>query len=394
MPQGRNPVADFIPVAMSAEMVLNPGGAYQYNGQDRVFPDIRMILWAGGSPFHHHQDLNRLRAAFQRPETVVVNEINWAATARHADIVLPVTAPEERRDFVAGKQDNCLIPSPAIAVPPGEARSEYDIYTGLPARLGLQRAFTDGKSEEDWLQDMWEQTRASAAGHGLELPDWQAFMAGGIIEIPDPAPDRVFLSEFRADPDANALATPSGRIELASEVIQGFGYGDCLGQAAWLPPRGIADGSQKTYPLALISGQPETRLHSQLDIGDASRARKIKGLEPVLIHPRDAAERGISDGAVVELFNACGRCLAGARVTGDVAPGCVFLWTGAWYDPDFCHPENRDRHGNPNVLTHDKRTSRLAQGPAAHSAFVEIAPLKGSAPDVMAHEPPEFFRSE
>jgi biotin/methionine sulfoxide reductase len=390
LPQGQNAVDDFIPVAMSAEMLLNPGGPYAYNGQTRSFPEIRMVWWAGGNPFHHHQDLNRLHEAFQRPETVVVNEMNWTATARHADIVLPVAAPEERNDFVVGKQENCLIPSPALVEPAGAARTEYDIYCDLAEKLGVRDAFCGGRTEEDWLRSMWSQTVQSAAGHGIDLPDWETFLAGDLIEIPDPAPDRVFLSEFRADPDTCPLPTPSGRIELFSDVIAGFGYDDCPGHPVWMPPRGISDGSFNRFPLALVSGQPATRLHSQLDNGDYSRSHKIKGREPVLIHPKDAEARGIVDGDLVELSNALGRCLAGARITDEVAQGVVFLWTGAWYDPDHDHPDHRDRHGNPNVLTHDLRTSRLSQGPASHSAFVEIARYEGPPCDVMAHEPPEF----
>ncbi|GAA6165494.1 molybdopterin guanine dinucleotide-containing S/N-oxide reductase [Pelagimonas sp. KU-00592-HH] len=390
LPQGRNPVDDFIPVAMITEMLEKPGARYEYNGETRRFPDARLVWWAGGNPFHHHQDLNRLHAAFQRPETVVVNEMNWTSSARHADIVLPIAAPEERSDFVVGKQENCLIPSPALMSPAGLARTEYDIFCDLADRLGTKDSFTEGRNEEEWLQAMWAQTVQSAAEHGVDLPDWDDFTAGDMIEVPDPAPDRVFLSEFRADPAANPLPTPSGKIELFSQVIAGFGYGDCPGHPVWMPPRGIADGSVDTYPLAMISGQPATRLHSQLDNGDFSRAHKVKGREPVLIHPKDAEARGIADGDLVELSNARGCCLAGARVTGDIARGVVFLWTGAWYDPDYNHPRHRDRHGNPNVLTHDNRTSRLAQGPAAHSAFVELRKYDGPPCDVMAHEPPSF----
>ena len=390
LPQGRNPVDDFIPVAMTTEMLENPGAPYDYNGETRHFPDARLVWWAGGNPFHHHQDLNRLHAAFQRPETVVVNEMNWTASARHADIVLPIAAPEERNDFVVGKQENCLIPSPALVEPAGSARTEYDIFTDLADRLGVQDSFTEGRNEEDWLRAMWAQTVQSAAGHGVELPDWDSFTIGDMIEFPDPAPDKVFLSEFRADPLTNPLPTPSGKIELFSQVIAGFGYGDCPGHPVWMPPRGIADGSAVSYPLAMISGQPATRLHSQLDNGDFSRAHKINGREPVLIHPQDAEARGIADGDLVELSNAQGVCLAGARITDDIARGVVFLWTGAWYDPDYDHPRHRDRHGNPNVLTHDQRTSRLSQGPAAHSTFVELCKHDGPLCDVMAHEPPVF----
>jgi biotin/methionine sulfoxide reductase len=70
--------------------------------------------------------------------------------------------------------------------------------------------------------------------------------------------------------------------------------------------------------------------------------------------------------------------------------GVVFLWTGAWYDPEFAHPQTRDRHGNPNVLTHDLRSSEWTQSPASHSALVEIRPLEGEAPPVQAFDPPAF----
>lgn len=388
LPQGRNPVADFIPVAMTSEMLLNPGGSYEYNGERRTFPDIRLVWWAGGNPFHHHQDLNRLRRAFQRPETIIVNEINWTSTARHADIVLPVAAPQERSDFGAGKSDNALVPMPRIVRPAGNAQVEFDIYAELARRLGTSEQHGEGLSADEWTRKLWNETRDTSARHGDSLPDWDSFLSGDIVPLSDPSPDQVFLAEFRADPQAHPLPTPSGRIELFSEKIASFGYDDCPGQATWLPPR--AHAQTDAPPLHLLSGQPETRLHSQLDNGAYSKSRKIKGREPVLIHPADAAERNIRDQDVVELFNQRGRCLAGAVLTEDILQGCLFLWTGAWYDPDFDAQDHRDRHGNPNVLTHDLRTSRLSQGSAAHSAMVDIRRFDGPVPPITAHDPPAF----
>ena len=159
LPQSTNPVADFIPVAMIADMLLKPGQDYLYNGQKRRFPDTKLLWWAGGNPFHHHQDLVRLHEAFQRPETIVVNELNWTATARHADIVLPVAAAQERTDFGAGKSDNALVPMPAHAAPPGEAKVEFDIYTELSRHLGTEAAFTEGRSSDAWLRQLWQDTQ-------------------------------------------------------------------------------------------------------------------------------------------------------------------------------------------------------------------------------------------
>ena len=392
LPQGKNPVDAFIPVAMVTEMLENPGGAFRCEGQDGVFPDARLVWWAGGNPFHHHQDLNRLRQAFQRPETVIVNELNWTATARHADIVLPVAAAQERLDFGAGRTDNILVPMPKLVDAPGDARIEYEIYSDLARLMGSFDAFTEGLSEAEWVERLYTETREIGARGGHHFPDWDRFIAGDIVELADPSPDQVFLAEYRADPDKFPRPTPSGRIELFSATVAGFDLPDCGGHATWIEPRDRADGLAQDYPLALISGQPKTRLHSQNDNGAYSLSHKIKGREPVVIHPSDAASRGIEDGDLVVLFNDRGRCLAGARVSDAVMQGAVFLWTGAWYDPDFDDPFHIDRHGNPNVLTHDARTSQFTQSPASHSALVQVARFDGVPPKVMAHEPPVFVK--
>ncbi|MEM9060974.1 MAG: molybdopterin-dependent oxidoreductase [Pseudomonadota bacterium] len=391
-PQGENPVGPFVPVAMIADMLLNPGASYDYNGRRQVFPDIRMVWWAGGNPFHHHQDLNRLRRAFQKPETIIVNEINWTATARHADIVLPVAAPPERTDFGAGTYDTALVPMPKAIEPAGEAHTEFDIYCALEARMSMGTAFSRGLSQDEWLGQMWIDLRERAAQGGITLPDWRSFLQGDALQIPDPSPDHVLLADFRQDPDRHPLPTPSGRIEIASDVIAGFRYEDCPGHAVWREPRDWAHRAD--YPIHLLSGQPATRLHSQFDNGSYSRSRKIQDREPILLNTEDAAARGIRDGDIVRVFNTRGACLAGAVVTDEILHGVAFLWTGAWYDPDLDDADQIERHGNPNVLTHDLRTSPLSQGPAAQSALVEISRLDGPVPPVEAFEPPELIRKQ
>ena len=103
--------------------------------------------------------------------------------------------------------------------------------------------------------------------------------------------------------------------------------------------------------------------------------------------PADAEARGITGGGVVRVFNDRGACLAGAVLSPAVAPGVVELATGAWYDPD---PDGTCRHGNPNVLTRDRGTSQLAQGPTAQTCLVEVEPYRGEPPPVAAFEPPEL----
>ena len=391
LPQGRNGVSNFIPVAMISEMLLNPGGAYPYSGQTRRFPDARLVWWAGGNPFHHHQDLGKLHQAFQIPETVIVNDLNWTSMARHADIVLPVAAAQEREDFGAGKSDNALVPMHKLIDPPGEARVEYEIYCDLAERMGVLEAFSEGRDASAWLERIWQETRVIASAHDISLPAWSDFMAGDLIKLPDPAPSQVFLAEFRADPVAHPLPTPSGKIEIFSQTISDYQLVDCPGHPTWLPPRDVDVGDGDLF---MLSGQPKTRLHSQLDNGTYSMSHKVAGREPIIIHPADAERFGVSHGDVVEVYNARGRCLAGAKVSDEILEGCVFLWTGAWWDPDFEAPQARDRHGNPNALTHDHRTSSLSQSTAAHSTRVSIRKFDGPLPRVTAHAPPRFVQTD
>jgi biotin/methionine sulfoxide reductase len=135
-----------------------------------------------------------------------------------------------------------------------------------------------------------------------------------------------------------------------------------------------------------MSNQPRTRLHSQLDCGQVSQGSKVAGREPMTIHPDDAAARGISSGDIVRVWNDRGACLAGAIVADHVMPGVIQLSTGAWYDPET--PGGLEVHGNPNVLTRDRGTSRLGQGPSAHSTLVEVAKLDGVVPDVTVMRAP------
>jgi biotin/methionine sulfoxide reductase len=139
----------------------------------------------------------------------------------------------------------------------------------------------------------------------------------------------------------------------------------------------------------MISNQPQTRLHGQMDDGRVSLESKVQGREPVALNRGDAEARGIEDGDIVRIFNDRGAVLAGAIVSDDVRPGVIRLSTGAWYDPAVRgEPGALEKHGNPNVLTPDRGTSKLAQGPIAHSALVEVELYDGEAPPVTAFEPP------
>ena len=368
-------------------MLLHPGAGYDYDGQRRRYPDVKLVYWSGGNPFHHHQDLARLREAFARPQTVVVHDPFWTATARHADIVLPSTMSVERDDIGAGSGDSTLFAMPQLTEPYAQARDDYATFAALAGRLQLAEAFTEDRTAGQWLRHLYEEWRSDLKTAGHEMPPFETFWESGWLEIPVPEPRQVLLSAFRRDPAGSPLRTPSGKIEIFSAAIDGFGYPDCPGHPVWLEPSEWLGGPPGRYRLQLVANQPRRRLHSQLDVGAYSQEGKICGREPVAMHPRDAAARGIADRSLVRVFNDRGSCLAGVTLTEDVRPGVAQLSTGAWYDPDpgdpsFC------RHGNPNVLTADRPSSALSQGTTGQLAMVEIEPYEATPPEVSVHRPP------
>jgi biotin/methionine sulfoxide reductase len=388
LPQGRNGASAFIPVARVADMLLNPGAAYDYNGQRLTYPDIRLVYWCGGNPFHHHQDLARLREAFARPDTVVVHDPFWTATARHADFVLPTTMSIERDDYGSGQNDRMFFPMPALTRPHGEARDDYAIFAGLAERLGAGKDFTEGRTAMDWLRHLYEEWRGNLAERGRAVPGFDEFWAGDGLELPVASKPQVAFADFRADPEGHPLTTPTGKIEIFSATIDSFGYPDCPGHPVWLEPdEWLGSSAARRFGLQLVANQPRSRLHSQLDVGAHSQSVKIAGREPVRLNPDDAAARGLHDGDLVRIFNDRGACLAGLAVDEAVRPGVAQLSTGAWYDPDpavpgFC------RHGNPNVLTADRPSSTLSQGCTGQLALVEIEPYHGVPPELSVTQPP------
>jgi biotin/methionine sulfoxide reductase len=391
LPQGKNDVDAYIPVAHITRMLENPGGAFDYNGDRRTFPDIDLVYWAGGNPFHHHQDLNRLVRAWQKPSTIIVHDWTWNALAKRADIVLPCTTTLEREDLAISPYDPQLTHMSKIIEPIGETRDDYEIFAGIARKMGVESAFTEGRTSQDWLRWLYDETRERAHEQGFEIPAFDALIAQGTHFLGRPDAPKAMLEDFRKNPETCPLTTPSGKIEIFSDTIHAFGYTDCPGHPAWIEPVEWLGGETADYPLHLISNQPTRKLHSQLDHSSHCREIKIKGREALALNPADAAQRGLSDGDIVRVFNARGACLAGVVVDDNVRPSVAQMSTGAWYDPDTSDAgRGLCKHGNPNVLTLDKGTSSLAQGPIAHTCMVQVEKFDGDLPALSAFEPPKI----
>ncbi|MGT3356809.1 molybdopterin guanine dinucleotide-containing S/N-oxide reductase [Yersinia enterocolitica] len=381
MPVGKNPAGLAIPVARICDMLLQPGQPYQFQGETHNYPDIHLVHWAGGNPFHHHQQLNRLVEGWQKPDTVIVQDIWWTPAAKMADIVLPVTSSLERNDIGGSSRDRYVLAMHQAIAPQHQARHDFDIFADLAERLGYRDTFTEGRDEMAWIKHIYQECGVAQQPHEVEWPDFETFWQRGHVDLPAPQKEFVFFDAFRADPQVNPLQTPSGKIELFSEKIASYQYEDFAPHAQWKPPiEWLGAPQAEQWPLHLISIQPSDRLHSQLDPAPLAQGNKTAGRETLYMHPQDAAHREITEGSQVKVSNLRGSCLTGVRITDGVTRGVVLMATGAWFDPGFGgkQPFGSEQHqveqsGNPNVLTLDIGTSRLTQGPNAMSCLVEVA---------------------
>jgi len=393
-PQGVNAIDKYIPVARIADMLLNPGDLFDYDGRKLRYPDIKAIVWAGGNPFHHHQDLNKLIRAWAKPEVIIVNEIFWNSNARRADIVFPATSMLERNDMSGGSNDHYITPNKKIIEPFALAKNDYEIYSGIAEKLGIAAQFTEGKTADEWVRHLYNTTRANAQEKSINLPAFDDFIKGDSIDLSPQLEDQQYLIEkFIEDPNLYPVTlTESGKFEIFSETIGKYELDDCPPHPTWMEKEEWL-GSKRAllYPLHLISNQPKNRLHSQLDHGPVSRKSKINGREVMLIHNVAAHERGLRSDDIVRLFNDRGSCLAAVQLTDDIRPDVVVLPTGAWFDPEDSQVEgSMDIHGNPNILTRDVGSSKLGQGCTAHSCLVDVEKYTGKLPPIKVFSLPDI----
>ncbi|MBB4302734.1 trimethylamine-N-oxide reductase (cytochrome c) [Rhodobium orientis] len=383
-----------IPVARIVDMLENPGGDFNFNGKAQKYPAVKMAYWVGGNPFSHHQDRNRMVKAWQKFETVIVQDFQWTASARFADIVLPATTAYERNDIenVGDYSLKAVLAMKKVIDPVFEARNDFDIFSEIADKLGAGDAFTEGKDEMGWLKEFYSAAEQQGAAKNIDVPDFDTFWEKGILtfEIPEEAKQYVRYGDYREDPLLEPLGTPSGKIEIFSRNIEKMGYEDCPAHPTWMEPIERTGTPDAKFPMHVDAAHPEYRLHSQLCGTKLRDEYMVAGREPCLINAKDAEARGIADGDVVRVFNDRGQLLAGAIVTEDVAPGVVRVFEGGWYSPvEGGKPGSLDAYGDVNNLTVDIGTSSLAQGNCGHTAIADVEKYTETPPEVTAFDGPK-----
>ncbi|WP_028025389.1 trimethylamine-N-oxide reductase TorA [Enterovibrio calviensis] len=389
-----NGYSSYIPIARIVDCLEKPGETIDFNGHKVKFPHIKMAISCGSNLFHQHQDRNRMIKAWRKIETYVSIDHQWTASCRFADIVLPATTTYERNDIESfGNHSNKgIIAMKQIVEPMFEAKDDFDIFRELCTRYDREEAFTGGKTKMEWIEEIYNGARLQGRGIGVRMPNFVKFWEEEqFISFPE-GTEWVRHQAFRNEPDLEPLGTASGLIEIYCKTIADMGYDDCQGHPMWFEKVERSHGGPKSnsFPLHMQSCHPNYRLHSQLCSSDAFRnTYAVAGREPCYINSADAKARGIVSGDIVRVFNDRGQVLAGAVVTDDYKTGVCRIEEGAWYSPlEGGKPGTLCTYGDPNVLTVDIGTSKLAQATSAHTALVEIEKYTGEVPSVTGFSGP------
>jgi anaerobic dimethyl sulfoxide reductase subunit A len=307
--------------------------------------DIHAVYNVGGNYLVEGADVRKNMHAFEQLEFAVCHELFLTPTARHCDVVLPVTHWLEREDIITANGNYLMFSQRAVAPLP-QARNDYDIFCDLAERLGFGETFSEGKDEETWLREF--------VAHS-EVPDYEEFRRTGLYMSADQ--ERVGLADFVTDPQGHPLSTPSGRVEVASEAYARTGF-PAIPQARLLPMR-------EDYALRLVTPKSRYRTHSQFDNIPWFKEREPQRL---WIHPQDAMARGIADGQQVTVRSPQGQVRIPAYVTEEIMPGVVCLLEGAW---PCWETDGTDVAGSANVLTSTEPT-QPSQGSRTHSVLVQV----------------------
>ena len=150
-------------------------------------------------------------------------------------------------------RDPYVVSMSKLVDPYGQARNDYEIFTGIAKKMGVEKKFTESRNQEEWQEWIYNQTFDRAAAANIKIPTYKKFREDGWFKVRDPKEPTIMLKDFRKDPVKNALATPSGKIEIFSKTVSDFGYDDCPGHPVWLEPCEWLGKKNKIYPIHLIS---------------------------------------------------------------------------------------------------------------------------------------------
>ena len=375
-----NPIKTAIPVYQwinavdhGKEMTATNAGIV---GADKLNNDIK-FLWnyAGNCITNQHGDINYTHdvlADESKLEFILVWDTVMTDSAKYADILLPDAMRSEQLNMQTQGYSEyytaVVVGGPAQEAP-GECRSSYDVCADIADKFGKKDAFTEGKTQEDWIKELYE---AGAKADG-NMPTWDEIKEQGVYKRPlEPA---IGLVDFRTDPVKNPLSTPSGKIEIYSEQLAEIAAtweleeGDVINPIPVFTPGFQGYGSvTDEYPLYCTGFHHKSRTHSSF--GFIPELEQV-ARQQLWINPADAESRGIASGDTVAVKSPAGEIRIEALVTPRIIPGTIGIPQGAWHKADM-NGDRVDEGACVNTLT-TYRPTPLAKGNGpAHSIIAQI----------------------
>ncbi len=309
---------------------------------DTMHPDVpypaqgfHALFCTFANLFLQAMDVNRLHETLRGLDLIVVVDHQMTDTVRWADIVLPAATWYEKHDLTATPLHPFLqLQQPAIE-PVGESRAELWMWREIVRRIDPDKA----KELEGSELEAIEAILAAGGGDGgpTEGVTLEALQAGP-VRLNAPDPDVPFLRQVRdlepfpprslpATLEQTAAFIPTRRIEFYKDFDRFLELGEQV--PTWKPPADDAVHPPDRYPFQLLTPHSKWRIHSSY--ANLAWLAEIHGdRAPVLLHPDDAAARGIAEGDRVEVSNTRGRVEAWAHVTEAAAPGTATLFEGWW----------------------------------------------------------------
>jgi len=299
--------------------------------------EIKLIYQVGGNSLNQFSDTNKGVKALKGVEFYAIHEQFLTPSAKFADIVLPVNTFLERDDIGPawiGAPYFCYTNRCIDSM--YESKTDIQILTELAPRLGIEH-YNDKEDDDEWLREL--------AATCKEIPDYDKLKREGYHTIDLGEPFVAFKKQIE-DPENNPFATPSGKIEIYSQVLEKLNDPGFPPIPTYIETwEGRRDPVAEKYPLQLISSHPRHRVHSSFWDVPMIRDTQRPGIQ---MSTGDATARGINDGDQVRVFNDRGEAIIPCWVTNRIMPGVVHLDEGNWFDLD----ENGvDRGGNPNMFT-------------------------------------------
>lgn len=298
--------------------------------------DCKAVFFVNSNFVTQYPNINKIVTAMKIPEFIPVQDQFMTPTAKFADILLPNTTFLERNDVALGVGMPYYGFVNKVIEPLGECKTHLEIACELASRMGVEDF--GPREEEEWLKGFVTSS---------EIPDYGDFKRKGVYRIPLNEP-HVAYKENISDPDNNRFRTPSGQIEIFSQLWANLNIPELPPVPTYIESwEGPNDPLIKKYPLQMVTTHFKRRALSQYDNIPWLRESQTHA---VSINTLDAKSRNINNGDMVTVFNDRGKIVLPARVTERIMPGVVEVPHGAWYDPDG---EGTDHGGCANVLTKD-----------------------------------------